>query len=38
MGKSIPVEVALRIRPLVSKEKEDSCAECIRTGDTKQVK
>lgn len=28
--KVIPVKVALRIRPLVSKEKADACKECLR--------
>ena len=29
--KVIPVKVALRIRPLVSKERADACTECLRT-------
>jgi kinesin family member 4 len=30
-GKSIPVKVALRIRPLMAREKADACNECLRT-------
>ena len=30
-NKVIPVKVALRIRPLVPREKADACAECLRT-------
>jgi len=30
-------KVALRIRPLSSKEKEDNCKECIITVDSTQV-
>ena len=30
-NKIIPVKVALRIRPLVPREKSDACNECIRT-------
>ena len=37
MDKVIPVKVALRIRPLVPREKEDACAECLRTIDETQV-
>jgi hypothetical protein len=29
--KVIPVKVALRIRPLVPREKADACTECLRT-------
>ena len=29
--KIIPVKVALRIRPLVPREKDEACNECIRT-------
>lgn len=29
--KVIPVKVALRIRPLVAKERTDGCAECLKT-------
>jgi microcompartment protein CcmL/EutN len=32
-NKLIPVKVALRIRPLVSREKADACKECIQTVD-----
>lgn len=27
----IPVKVALRVRPLVTKERADACTECLRT-------
>ena len=37
MDKVIPVKVALRIRPLVSREKADACTECLRTVDSTQV-
>ncbi len=30
-NKVIPVKVALRIRPLVPREKADACTECLRT-------
>ncbi|RNA15856.1 chromosome-associated kinesin KIF4A, partial [Brachionus plicatilis] len=29
--KAIPVKVALRIRPLNQREKNDACSECLRT-------
>jgi hypothetical protein len=37
MDKVIPVKVALRIRPLVSREKADACTEFLRTVDSTQV-
>jgi hypothetical protein len=37
MDKVIPVKVALRIRPLVSRETADACTECLRTVDSTQV-
>jgi kinesin family member 4 len=36
--KIIPVKVALRIRPLNTREKADGCGECVRTlSDVPQV-
>jgi hypothetical protein len=36
--KVIPVKVALRIRPLVKREMDDACTECLRTiNDEPQV-
>lgn len=35
--KIIPVKVALRIRPLVPREKADACVECLRTVNGQQV-
>ena len=35
--KVIPVKVSLRIRPLVSREKKDTCTECLRTVGAQQV-
>ena len=37
MDKVIPVKVALRIRPLVPREKGEACTECLRSIDDKQV-
>ena len=34
--KVIPVKVALRIRPLNSKEKSEACTECLRTVPNEQ--
>ena len=37
VDKVIPVKVSLRIRPLVAKEKESACTECLQTNHGQQV-
>ena len=38
MDKIQQVKVALKIRPLNSKEKSNACTECLKIGEQNQVK